>query len=320
MLPSHWQARVVSFWLAYIAIVLLHPISSWGAKSLTVNWSNAWADEFFVDSSGNGLSQGDPAINQDGAAVQLGYFTQATSESLFAGDWVPLTWSTTIGDSTDLTGFDDGFFIFTTFFKQDSQFVQVYDDGDSGNYFTESSHPITTALPWEGAYLAIRFFNGPIGAATHYNTIASTAWRWTELSELNFQTLSLFVDEVAGTAQFEDADSPYSTTIALHSWDYGKSTQGVWTYLPWFGYYLETDTSQWIYHVNHGWLYRTGSRPGDLWFYDNSGLGWIWTNADNYPFFYSYSELDWIWFNGASADREFYHFDSGLWRTHSLSL
>ena len=63
-----------------------------------------------------------------------------------------------------------------------------------------------------------------------------------ELSELNFQTLSLFVDEIAGTAQFEDADSPYSTTIALHSWDYGKSTQGIWTYLPWFGYYLETNT------------------------------------------------------------------------------
>ena len=61
--------------------------------------------------------------------------------------------------------------------------------------------------------------------------------------ELNFQTLNLFVDEAVGTAQFEDADSPYSTTIALHSWDYGKSTQGAWTYLPWFGYYLETDTT-----------------------------------------------------------------------------
>ena len=63
------QARVVSFWLAYVAISLLHPISTWGAKRLTINWSSDWTE--FFDSSGNPLSQGDSSINQDGAAVQL---------------------------------------------------------------------------------------------------------------------------------------------------------------------------------------------------------------------------------------------------------
>ena len=318
MLPSYWQASVVSFWLTYVSLFLLLPISTWGAKRLTINWSSDWTE--FFDSSGNPLPQGDPSINQDGAAVQLGYFSQATAGNLFAGEWVPLTWSTTVGDSSDLTGYGDGFFSFTVHFKEGSQFVQVYDDANGGKYFSESSHPITTDLPIEGTYLAIRFFNGAIGAATYYNTIASTAWRWTELSDLNFQTLSLFVDEVADTAQFEDPANRYSTSIVQNSWDYGKSTQGLWTYLPWFGYYYDASTSPWIYHFAHGWLYRFGTGPGDLWFYDNSGLGWIWTNADNYPFFYSNSDPGWIWFNEDSIDREFYHFGSRLWQTHRLSM
>ena len=317
MLPSVRLARLESFCLALSALCLCLPIDSRGAKTLSINWSSDWTE--FNDSSGNALSQGVVTANQDGAAVQLGYFSQATAENLFAGDWTPLTWATSIGDTKDLTGYGDGTFSFTVHFKEDSQFVQVYDDADTGKYNTEASHAVTTSMPAEGAYLAIRFFNAPLGSATHYNTIASTAWQWTELSDLSFQTLSLFVDEVAATAQFEDAASTYATSIALDSWDYGKSTQGSWSYLPWLGHYYQAPSSPWIYHADHGWLYRSGTRPGDVWFYDKSGLGWIWTSADAYPYFYSNAEAGWLWFNQDSAQREIYHYGSSQWQTHNLS-
>lgn len=308
--------RQVSAILTLSVLFLCSSSVSKAAKTLSINWSSDWTE--FNDASGNALSQGIATVNGDGAAVQLGYFTQATAGNLFAGDWVPLTWSTSIGDTKDLTGYGDGTFSFTVHFKDGTQFVQVYDDGDSGKYTTEAAHALTTSLPSEGAYLAIRFFNGSLGSATHYNTIASTAWQWTELSDLSFQTLSIFVDEVESSAQFEDSISPYGTSIALGSWDYGKTAQGAWSYLPWLGYYYQDASSTWIYHVSHGWLYRSGTSPGDLWFYDKSGLGWIWTNADAYPFFYSSSESGWLWFNQGNA-RQFYHYGSSEWQTHSVS-
>ena len=50
----------------------------------------------FLDASGTALSQGDADKNQDGAALQLGYFTEATADNLFAGKWkkgsIPYLW------------------------------------------------------------------------------------------------------------------------------------------------------------------------------------------------------------------------------------
>ena len=140
MLPSYWHASVVSFWLTYVSLFFCSPFLAWGAKRLTINWSSDWTE--FFDSSGNPLPQGDPSINQDGAAVQLGYFSQATTDDLFAGEWVPLTWSTTVGDTLDRyeEGYGDGFFSFNVHFEENSsQFVQVYGDDDLGSYTTESS-------------------------------------------------------------------------------------------------------------------------------------------------------------------------------------
>ena len=75
--------------------------------------------------------KGDPSINQDGAAVQLGYFSQATAEnsSPVSGflNMVDHGWSILATQSDG-----DGFFSFTVHFKEGSQFVQVYDDTNEG--------------------------------------------------------------------------------------------------------------------------------------------------------------------------------------------
>ena len=291
---------------------------TWAARTLSINWSSDFTE--FYDTVGSVLSQTNASVNQDGAVVQLGYFSQAVSDNLFAGEWVPLTSLTSIGDTKDLTGYGDGTFSFTVHFKEGSKYVQVFDENDIGGYKTEAAHEISDGNPAQGTFLAMRFFNGTVGSATHYNTIASSTWQWTELSDLSFQSLELVVDAITNP-QFEDSTSNFSTSIAISSWDYGKSLVGdiSWNYLPWLGYYYQDLTTSWIYHLDHGWLYRVGNLPGDVWFYDQSGLGWIWSNADVYPYMYSASESDWLWLDVSDADRKFYHFGTSKWQTHNLS-
>ena len=81
--------RQVSAILTLSVLFLCTSSVSKAAKTLSINWSSDWTE--FNDASGNALSQGIKTVNGDGAAVQLGYFTQATAGNLFAGDWVPLT-------------------------------------------------------------------------------------------------------------------------------------------------------------------------------------------------------------------------------------
>jgi hypothetical protein len=398
---------------------------TWAARTLSINWSSDFTE--FYDASGSVLSQANASINQDGAVVQLGYFSQSVADNLFAGEWIPLTWATSIGDTKDLTGYGDGTFSFTVHFKEGSKYVQVFGENDIGGYKTEAAHEITDGKPLgnkqeqhtltvdatsakgdnyvvtlgiggtdhvitteavtdsdsegvakalaqeinakglfvsatvsgteitlksnitgangdftvtptvplaganltttetqEGAggtFLAMRFFNGSAGSATHYNTISRPLWQWTELSDLSFQSLELFVDDALLNLQFEASTSNFVTSIAISSWDYGKSTVDdiSWNYLPWLGYYYQDSSTSWIYHLDHGWLYRVGSLPGDVWFYDQSGLGWIWSNADAYPYMYSANESGWLWLDAADAARKFYHFGTSQWKTHNLS-
>ena len=319
MLTPH---KLVHSWPCSLFIFLTGFVLSthtWAARTLSINWSSDFTE--FYDVSGSVLSQANVSINQDGAVVQLGYFSQAVADNLFAGDWVPLTWATSIGDTKDLTGYGDGTFSFTVHFKEGSKYVQVFGENDIGGYKTEAAHEITDGKPAEGTFLAMRFFNGSAGSATHYNTIASPSWQWTELSDLSFQSLELFVDDALLNSQFEASASNFAASIAISSWDYGKSSVDdiSWNYLPWLGYYYQDSSTSWIYHLDHGWLYRVGSLPGDVWFYDQSGLGWIWSNADAYPYMYSANESGWLWLDAADAARKFYHFGTSQWKTHNLS-
>ncbi len=293
------------------------PRQSNAAKALTINWSG-YTD--FLDSAGVPLSQGNAGINQDGALIQLGYFTESTLGNLFAGVWTPLTYGTSIGDSADLSGLGDGQSEFTFIFKEGSNFVWVYDKSD-GYYLTEAAHSIFTDLPVSGTYLAMRFYDGTLGTATRYNTISSPDWQWTEINDSIFGNRLQFSEDAtdaSNNVQFEDPANPYITSLSLDSWNYGTISTESWQYLFWFGYYFQDAGSSWIFHMDHGWIYPSASTPSDIWIYD-SVLGWIWTNADMYPFFFSKNEGDWLWFNSASQDREFYHYSNQSWQTHGLS-
>ncbi|MDA0343895.1 MAG: hypothetical protein O3B07_06865, partial [Verrucomicrobia bacterium] len=57
-----------------------------------------------------------------------------------------------------------------------------------------------------------------------------------------------------------------------------------WKHEDWFGYFMD-EKYPWIYHVDLGWLYSSGTSQKNIWFYSQS-IGWFWTNREifrNHP-------------------------------------
>lgn len=284
-----------------------------GVPRLTINWSSDFTQ--FYNQNGQPLSQGVPNMNQDGAVVQLGYFSDATAQNLFAGEWIPLTLNTSIGDSQDLTGFGNGYFSFTSYFVSGSQFVPIYPSNTIGTYQTQSAIRLSHSTPLPGQYLAIRFHNGNWQEMDRYNTIASPIWQWGQLSELSFFVLGIFVEDLfPSEIHFEDPANPYKTSLLLqNAWDYGRRLEGNdWYELFWFGYYNQS-SNDWIYHIDYGWLYPDGETPGSVWFY-HSELGWMWTNPQAYPWLYSKEDEDWLYFRKYDLRSWIYHYKDETWQ------
>ena len=86
-----------------------------------------------------------------------------------------------------------------------------------------------------------------------------------------------------------------------HSWALAKDHGSNWRSFDWFGYYHDPGPGRnWIYHSNHGWLYRVSDTTEFIWLFDSS-LGWLWTTADAYPFLYSHSRKNWLYYVKGSS-------------------
>lgn len=103
-----------------------------------------------------------------------------------------------------------------------------------------------------------------------------------------------------------------SRVTASDSWESAQSLGDDWYYLTWFDHYYSA-SDNWIYHVSHGWLYRTASDTSSIWFYDQA-LGWVWTTETVYPFFYQHSSQGWLFYHTSSSNpRSFYDFNKQEW-------
>ena len=61
-----------------------------------------------------------------------------------------------------------------------------------------------------------------------------------------------------------------------------------WFYSDWFGYY-STTLSPWIFHAEHGFIYRDpGSSNASMFVFDDAMVAWWWTSESNYPFLYAF--------------------------------
>jgi hypothetical protein len=89
-----------------------------------------------------------------------------------------------------------------------------------------------------------------------------------------------------------------------------------WYRADWFGEFWNDGVSPWVYHLNLGWLFRSGREFDSIWFWD-SKLGWLWTSMDAYPYFFSTSRKDWILYKlDTKNPRLFYDFKSRTWEAH----
>ncbi len=127
----------------------------------------------------------------------------------------------------------------------------------------------------------------------------------------NSYELSVLVsDPTSSSSEFDF--SVFVTDQDEYAWSAADRPADHWRFTEWFGYYFET-SSDWIYHTDHGWLYRHGESMSSAWLYDFS-LQWLWTNYLHYPFFFSPDSGDWLYFEtDESGNRRFYDYSSGVW-------
>ena len=90
-----------------------------------------------------------------------------------------------------------------------------------------------------------------------------------------------------------------------------------WKHAKWFGYYIASDYP-WVYNFPLGWLYVQESIEEGVWlwhgqFDGREKLGWIWTNAESFPYFYLPSIDRWTFYNNAENLALFYDYHKSEW-------
>ena len=99
-----------------------------------------------------------------------------------------------------------------------------------------------------------------------------------------------------------------------------------WYHLDWFGYFMIRD-NDWIYHLEHGWMYLSwgdetglGKVKGEFWLHDMD-MGWWWINSQQYPYIYSFPHNNWLWYvSGSSVPRWFYCFCNCSWESFPATV
>jgi len=84
-----------------------------------------------------------------------------------------------------------------------------------------------------------------------------------------------------------------------------------WSYSPWMGWYYDAELP-WLYHEGLGWVFlESGSTASDVLLHEST-LGWLQTNAEDFPWLYQPSSGDWLYyFKGTANPQVFYNQSSG---------
>ena len=200
------------------------PLIKANSPQITIVWSteNSSSNYNLQNQSGENLSSGS-GLNGDGCAVELGYFSQATTSSPFSGNWIPLTQTSSVGDSSTGFGFEDGKFSFSTTFTKDSEFVSVYKSRPAEYSFSLDFQISTSTLPTDTP-ICIRFYDSSSkNGAARYNTVTGSEWLWPSFPSGSSIPSNLYLMIAPGSpptgsywkygAIFEDSSNPYRTTL-----------------------------------------------------------------------------------------------------------
>ena len=107
-------------------------------------------------------------------------------------------------------------------------------------------------------------------------------------------------------------------------WQFDAEELGMgWKSFDWFGEYYPVTGSNWMFHINLGWLYRAGDTIDSTWLWSEN-WGWGWISRETYPHFFLSSE-DWIYyFKGTSDPIRYYDFGLLKWievdKSHRITV
>ncbi len=115
------------------------------------------------------------------------------------------------------------------------------------------------------------------------------------------------------TANFKewlDAHVP-STNQAPSAFSGATGIGSGWYALDWFGYFYSAGNN-WIYHIELGWVYCSGTDATSIWCH-NETLGWLWSSSTVYPYLYRNTGSSWLWYSKGSSPASFYEYSTGAW-------
>ena len=191
--------------------------------------------------------------------------------------------------------------------KHSIELSSIFDDHDSNkslfSYFSISSNPALVEVTTKGSVLELHAREENYGHA--------------EISiELNSSGLLVYSDFNVTVRQ--PVDNNYSSENIAQFISYSAPLEIENWRENWFGYFSTLD-SEWIYHVNFGWIFpQPSSNLNEIWFWVDS-LGWLWTskdyweqNKDGYLFS---SETDgWLFYkNNGDLNAQIYDYNSDSW-------
>ena len=77
-------------------------------------------------------------------------------------------------------------------------------------------------------------------------------------------------------------------------WGSDTELTGRWRESDWMGVYLPNIETNWIYHIQLGWLYVEEDEHGGLWMWMPEEK-WIWTKQEVWPFLWSEESANWLY-------------------------
>lgn len=170
--------------------------------ALTIFYGNdIGGDTFLRDVGGVPLTSG-PKEGGNGAVIEVGYYSMATTADPFAGDWVAL-----IAPGTGVEAVTIG----------DANGGPTLDGLFGGSAFLGVSHPGSVPYPAQNTPLAIRFYNGTsIENSKHYNAATMTEWTWSGPFSMDETINLIIVPSPSGWMVWEGGlESAYRTTIVV---------------------------------------------------------------------------------------------------------
>ena len=120
------------------------------------------------------------------------------------------------------------------------------------------------------------------------------------------------VVESTKTVEVDVTENPPAPPVVESDWDDAVELGSGWKYVEWFGCYYDIVETDWIYHTQLGWVYRSLPSPSfdSVWLW-TSKFGWIWTSQNLYSYVYV-TELD-GWLYIAPDQKIYYDFQEGAW-------